>query len=386
MIQQVAAEPNQNISIIDTVLIVDDDPVNIRLLLEILGQDYRVLIATGGLQALKLIDKHSDIDLILLDVDMPGMTGFDVLHQMRKNPEKKLIPVILVTGRNQSGDEAYGLEQGAVDYISKPISGAVVKARVKTQINLTRTQRSLAHNNRELEQALAANKVAKKELTQFTAMVSHELRTPVAILLCEIELLIDGIRKPDKKNLLSLQEEVKHFSSLIDDMFDLVLSEARTLKYNKEVCRLDVLITRSVELFKRQFEDSGLDLSFSTENIFNASIFADPHRIRQVIDNVVKNTLKYTDSGGKLVISSERKGDWVWVYFQDSSPGVTSEELGHLFDRLYRVEQSRNRATGGAGLGLAICKTIIMDHQGKILAEHSPYGGVRISIGMQEHY
>ena len=203
----------------ETVLIVDDDPVNLRLLLEVLQSDYRVLVATSGRQALKLVDKHNDIDLMLLDVDMPEMSGFEVLERIQSHPSKWQLPVMMVTAKNQPGDEVYGLAHGAVDYISKPITAAVVKARVRTQLSLARAKQTLAKQNQELALALQASRLAKNELTEFTAMVSHELRTPVAVLLCEIELLVDGIRKPDAKNLESLQEEVKHFSHLIDDMF-----------------------------------------------------------------------------------------------------------------------------------------------------------------------
>lgn len=365
-----------------TVLVVDDDAVNLRLLLEVLQENYRVLIATSGEQALTLLKKHRDVDLMLLDVDMPRMSGFDVLNELKQQPLLSQLPVIMVTARNQVGDEVFGLEQGAVDYISKPISAAVVKARVKTQLNLAKTKQALTEKNFELEEALAASKIAKDELTQFTAMVSHELRTPVAILLCEIELLLDGIRKPDRKNLESLQEEVKHFSSLINDMFDLVLSEGRSLIYNKQPCKLDSLVQRSINLFESNLAENGIVYSIDLASISKLSVLADPRRIRQVIDNILRNTLRYTDPNGELSIFGENKDGLIWLHFQDSSPGVEAEDIGKIFSKLYRVEKSRNRATGGAGLGLAICKTIISDHEGEISAKASPLGGLWISIGL----
>lgn len=369
-----------------TVLIVDDDAVNLRLLVEILQDDYRVLVATSGEQALKLLEKHRDVHLMLLDVDMPSMSGFDVLQVLKQQPAQAQLPVILVTARNQVDDEVFGLEQGAVDYISKPISAAVVKARVKTQLHLAHAQRELTSKNFELEKALEASKAAKDELTEFTAMVSHELRTPVAILLCEIELLLDGIRKPDKKNLESLQEEVKHFSNLINDLFDLVLSEGRALIYDKKPCHLDSLVHRSMALFESKFLENGIAYTINLEPLSKLFVFADPQRIRQVIDNIFKNTLKYTDSNGQLSIFGELKAGWLWLHFQDSSPGVEPDDIDKIFNKLYRVEASRNRATGGAGLGLAICRTIILDHAGKILARASPLGGLWISIGMPEYH
>lgn len=384
MREQALEEDDRESLSTETILIVDDDAVNIRLLLEVLEQDYRVLVANGGEKALQLLSKHADIDLMLLDVDMPDLTGFDVLHKVRSQPQYQELPVILVTGRNQAGDEVFGFEQGASDYISKPISAPAVKARIKTQLTLAKAKNALSEKNRELEKALRETQAAKDELTEFTAMVSHELRTPVAILLCEIELLVDGIRKPDQKNLESLQEEVKHFSSLINDLFDLVLAEAKTLKYDKHQCHPDQLIARSVELFYREFNEAKLQLSVNTNDIAGTTIYADPQRIRQVIDNILKNTLKYTDGPGKLEITTERNNGFVWIHFQDTPPCVAEDEIDKLFDKLYRVEKSRNRATGGAGLGLAICKTIVADHGGCISAQKSPLGGLWISVQLPE--
>jgi len=363
-----------------TVLIVDDEATNIQLMFEILQQEYRVLVATNGEQALILIRKHNDIDLILLDVDMPGLSGFDVLSTIRQTAEFQSLPVIMVTARNKAVDEALGLEHGANDYISKPISAMVVKSRIKNQLMLADARSELTRKNTDLKQALIDAKEAKEELSQFTSMISHELRTPIAVLKCEIELLVDGIRKPDKQNLCSLMEEVGHFNSLINDMFELVLSDTRSLKYNKKSCYLEPLISRSTDLFKSQFNSKNIKLNTKIGNISDQSFYGDPNRIKQVIDNILKNCLKYTYKNGKLNVFTEVDENLIWLHFQDSPPGVNEEEIQLLFERFYRVEKSRNRETGGAGLGLSICKTIIENHDGKILARPSPLGGLWISI------
>ncbi len=365
---------------IETVLIVDDDPVNIRMLLEILEQDYRVLVAREGQQALKLLEKHQDIDLLLLDVDMPGMSGFEVLARIRELSILNDLPVILVTGRNQEDDEVFGLEQGAADYIAKPVSAAIVKARVRTQIKLAHAKADLEKKNQELQRALMDTNAAKNELAQFTAMVSHELRTPVAILLCETELLVDGIREPSRKNLESLHEELKHFSGLINDLFDLVMSEASSLKYEKLNCNVAQLLERSCERFLPQFQDAGLKISIDTTPIAGLQFHADPQRLRQVIDNLFKNTLRYTDAEGRLEITTEQNQHDLLIHFQDSAPGVNESDMNKLFERLYRVDKSRNRSTGGAGLGLAVCETIVRGHGGEISARQSPLGGLWITL------
>ncbi len=165
-------------------------------------------------------------------------------------------------------------------------------------------------------------------------------------------------------------------------MFDLVISEAGTLHYQKEACELGPLVLRSCELLAPEFEELEIKMEIDTTAISGYRIMADPKRIRQVIDNVLQNSVKYTDPQGRLQITCESEQGWLWVHFQDSKPGVGDLDLERLFDRLYRVEKSRNRATGGAGLGLAICKTIIEGHEGQLLARHSPLGGLWISLGL----
>lgn len=137
----------------DCILIVDDEPTNIRLLTEILKQDYDIKVATSGSQTIALLEKDSQsVDLILLDVNMPEMSGIDVLEKISEQSEWKDIPVIFVTALNQECDETEGLKKGAVDYITKPISGAIVKARIATQLTLRHAKLELSNQNKILEQ------------------------------------------------------------------------------------------------------------------------------------------------------------------------------------------------------------------------------------------
>lgn len=363
-----------------TLLAVDDDASNIQILLSMLENDYQILVATSGEQALKIMDKSDHISLVLLDVDMPLLSGFEVLKRLRAKPSYATLPVIMVTAQNHANHEAYALEQGANDFISKPISAPVVKARIKTQLSLYKSTHTITQKNKELELSFEKLHKAKEELSHFMAMVSHELRTPIAILQCETELLSDGIRKPNQENLSSLLDEIKHLSALTNDMFDLVLSESKALSYEKEPCNLNTLLARSTQLFTQQFQEKKLTLTSNALRDNESWVFADTKRIRQVIDNLLRNSIKYTETNGAVHISLEKQDDYICLRFEDSDPGVDDANIAQLFDRFYRVEKSRNRAMGGSGLGLSICKTIIEAHDGNISAEPSPYGGLTIKI------
>jgi two-component system sensor histidine kinase BaeS len=162
----------------------------------------------------------------------------------------------------------------------------------------------------------------------------------------------------------------------------LVLTESGALKYQKVACDLGEVVARSLARFEQQFKDAAIDVILQLDDLCGRQIWADPHRIRQVLDNVFKNTLRYTDKGGQFVISADVTDRIVTLNFQDTYPGVGDEDIDKLFDRLYRVEKSRNRATGGAGLGLAVCKSIVGEHAGDISATHSPLGGLWIKLSL----
>lgn len=222
----------------------------------------------------------------------------------------------------------------------------------------------------------------KSELTrrQWVADISHELRTPLSILRGEIEALQDGVRQPGQDAFNSLHGEVQRLSRLVDDLYQVSLSDVGALTYRKTDLDLGELLIESVEIYRSKFMSKGLALELAIDDKNTFDVFADPERLQQLFANLLDNSLKYTDNGGKLLVTVQRHADLVLVDFQDSAPSVSSQELDKLFERLYRVESSRNRATGGAGLGLTICRNIVEAHGGQITAKMSPLGGVWIRI------
>lgn len=218
----------------------------------------------------------------------------------------------------------------------------------------------------------------EKTRRQWVADISHELRTPIAVLRAEIEALQDGVRPTTTESISSLHGEILQLSRLVDDLYQLSLSDLGGLTYRKETMNLDTLIDSSVASYRSEFEKKGIDLVFDPGQ--KTPIFGDPARLQQLINNLLDNSLKYTDNGGRLAISLKQNNNEITLDFQDSTPGVGEDVLDRLFERLYRVESSRNRKEGGAGLGLAICKNIVEAHAGKISAQPSPLGGVWIRV------
>ena len=235
----------------------------------------------------------------------------------------------------------------------------------------------LARDFNTLALSLGKNEQARR---QWVADISHELRTPLSILRGEIEAIQDGVRLADPGSMRSLHAEVMRLSRLVDDLYQLSLFDIGALSYRKTDLDLREVLADAVASFQAEFDLKGIALYAELGPEQDCSIFADPGRLHQLFDNLLENALKYTDPGGELSVRLKCRADRATVELADSAPGVSVQELEKLFDRLYRVESSRNRALGGAGLGLAICKNIVEAHEGKISALPSPKGGVLISI------
>jgi len=235
----------------------------------------------------------------------------------------------------------------------------------------------LARDFNTLALSLEKNEQARR---RWVADISHELRTPLSILRGEIEAIQDGVRQGGPDSMRSLHAEVMHLSRLVDDLYQISLYDIGALTYRKEVVDLRAVLTDALESFGPELAQKGISLETTLPGTGGFPAFADPGRMRQLFDNLLDNALKYTDRGGELSVRLERRQGLATIDFADSAPGVAPEELKLLFDRLFRVDSSRNRALGGAGLGLAICKNIVEAHEGSIGALPSPKGGVLIRI------
>ena len=239
----------------------------------------------------------------------------------------------------------------------------------------------LALDLNELGKTLEHNQSSRQ---QWIADISHELRTPLSILRGELEALEDGIRPLNKPAIQSLVVEIKRLGKLVEDLYQLSLSDLGALHYVKESIDLHHLLQDVVAFFNHRFSENNISASIQYDGT-NTHIFGDEKRLFQLFSNLFENTVRYTNAGGLIQIQCYAHNNKVIVKIEDSKPAVSDQQLTRLFDRLYRVEASRNRASGGAGLGLSIVKAIADAHNANIITSHSSLGGLAVALELEQY-
>lgn len=235
----------------------------------------------------------------------------------------------------------------------------------------------LARDFNGLAQTLERTEAARRH---WMADISHELRTPLTLLRAELEALQDGVRPLDAAAVAALQADVGRLNRMVDDLYQLAMTDLGTMSYRKRLVDPAGILADEVEACAGEFARKGLAVELRREAARPLILQADPDRLAQLFRNLLQNSLRYTDPGGRLEIVIAEADGRLSLDFMDSAPGVPEAARAQLFERFYRVESSRSRAHGGAGLGLAICRNIAEAHGGHIEARPSPLGGLCIHL------
>lgn len=247
----------------------------------------------------------------------------------------------------------------------------------RVEINAGGELGQLAHDFNNLALALEKH---RKTRCQYAADVSHELRTSLTILRAESEAIVEGVRQTTPGAIAALHGEVLQLSRLVEDIYQLSVTDIGALSYYKKIQPVADILSNTVTLFKTNFVIKEIELQVNIQEPSNFQVHADGDRLHQLFCNLLKNSLQYTDLGGMLAIQMKCQDNVATIDFLDSAPGVPLSDKEHVFDRFFRVDKSRSRKTGGAGLGLAICKNIVEAHDGSISAIDSPLGGLWIKV------
>lgn len=255
---------------------------------------------------------------------------------------------------------------------------ALGEGRYGTRLAIDRSDEfgALARDFNRLAEALGQARSARQ---RWLADVAHELRTPLTVLRGELEALEDGVRPLTPQSLTSLNTEVRQLGRLVEDLHALALADVGALAFQNEPCDLPALLEEAQARHARRFEDAGLTLTLKQKTL-DRRLSLDPVRIAQLLDNLLENALRYTDAPGAVQLAVTAAGEGARITVEDSAPGVEATALESMFTRFWRQDASRARASGGAGLGLAIVRRIAEAHEGEAYAEASPLGGLRIQV------
>lgn len=255
---------------------------------------------------------------------------------------------------------------------------AIAKGEYEHRVDASRRDEIgvVARQFNHLAESLQQSRRARK---QWVADIAHELRTPLSVLRGEIEAIDDGVREFDATTRASLLGEISRLTKLVGDLHHLSESDQGGLSYEQERLDLTALIDQVMTNNQARLENAGLQISCTVPE-GATPVMGDTDRLTQLFSNLLENALRYTDMPGQLHITCSRGADDVHIAFEDSAPGVPPGSHEKLFERLYRVEESRNRGTGGSGLGLSICEAIVSAHGGQIRASDSDLGGLAVVI------
>ncbi len=376
-----AVEPQET----TTILVVDDTEDNLDLLeFALKRKPVRMLRASSGKECLTLAAAHNP-DIILLDIQMPEMDGFETLKRLRANTMTARIPVVFLTAQRKDPNSIEaGLLMGADEYLTKPIDTEELLVRTRT---LVRLRRAVA----ELERTKA----------DFTAMLVHDLRNPLLGIKMVIEYFNEmedktqPLKKTDFELLASAAQSADKMLQLINDLLDVSRFEAGKVRLEKVSLYMPDLIQRIVQQHELPYKRKNVGLFVDVGEAI-PRIHADPQKVEQVVMNLLSNALKFTSSGGTVNVrvdvlphGLEREGDHhpaIQVSVSDTGFGIPADELPLLFERYKQLTTAKKITQKGTGLGLAICKMIVEAHGGVIdvQSEHGKGTTFRFSIPVNE--
>ena len=342
-----------------TILIVDDQNENILLLNNLLKTEYKTLFALDGKKAIHIACSKCP-DLILLDIQMPEMDGYEICKILKENTYTSDIPVIFVTAMSEEIDETKGFEIGAVDYVTKPISPMTLMARVSTHIKLREA----------IQEAINANQ-AKSD---FLASMSHEIRTPMNAILGMTELSLQQSLNDDlQENLFTIRDSANHLLDIINDLLDISKIEAGKITLEKIDFDLFYAINAILRTFKVHVSSKNLTLNFENDENTPRYVKGDSLRLKQILVNLLGNAIKFTQEGSinVHVSGNETNNNQLEFTFSvtDTGIGIPEDKLNTIFENFSQADLSTTRKYGGTGLGLSISKKLVELMGGSIHVE-----------------
>lgn len=363
-------------------LLVDDLEENLLALEALLKREgVECLKARSGDEALEYLLVH-EVALALLDVQMPGMDGFQLAEFMRGNASARHVPIIFVTAGSADQQRRFrGYEAGAVDFIQKPVETDVLKSKANVFIELYRQRQEILSHRDELKAYSAALRAADQRKNDFIAMLGHELRNPVMAFRAGLQLL-ERQKDPEKSALIHARMEVQahHLSRLIEDLLDVARIDQGKISLKRERLTVQSIIESAVDTSRPKIDAGRHDLIV---DLPGAPIWLDGDftRLSQVVSNLLTNAAKYTPSEGRIQVSADLVEDRVRIEVVDNGVGVPPDMQARVFELFTQSKGPDDRSREGLGIGLALVRQLVDMHDGAIELESDGVGsGSRFTV------
>lgn len=359
-----------------TVLVVDDEQNINSLIIEILAQNgYETLSALDGNSALAILHNQT-VDLVMLDIKLPDIGGYDVCKKMKKNPDLAAIPVIFLSALNELNDKVRAFSSGGVDYISKPFQPEEIIARVQTHLAHRKAEQDLARQNAELREL-------NREKQEFISIAAHDLVNPLSVIKGLADLLAENADKlspeDSRSYLRTIAANSTRMHRLVKNLLDANAIESGTLSTTIAEVSVAGVVAQAVDNHRRQSDEKNVSIKINIEAT-DLVIKSDESLLIQILDNLISNALKFSPAGGIVEVTARKQQSSIFCTIADSGPGISEDAKEKLFGKFNRLSPQITEEEGSTGLGLYIVRKLVRYLRGSVQCESEPGRGSKFII------
>jgi len=354
-----------NQKLIPTVLVVDDNPKNVQIIALLLRDlKYKIIIAVNGKSTIDLVERARP-DLILMDVMMPGMDGFEACQIIKTKPENENIPVIFLTALSEKVNIVKGFEAGGVDYITKPFNKEELVSRIKTHLELKFARDEMQKMTNHL---VELNSIKDK----LFSVIGHDLRSPLG----SIKMTLDFLKSDsgqqykieDFRNSVNLlAQTTDEVFGLLENLLGWAKSQSGNLSVVPENVQVSELVNSVYLLHKGNFNHKSITFENNVDK--ESVVYTDMNMLKAILRNLISNAIKYTPEGGTIILHSKELNYLTHIIVTDNGVGISVEDMPKLFDEKQHLTTYGTNKESGSGLGLILCQSFVKSNNGRLMVE-----------------